>query len=150
MWIQTGDTVRKRLSWVMTSVTLTFDLRPWHFVWALHLSLVITSENFMMIWWWEHRQKGVTDRQTDGQTDRQTEGHKLGGLSGFTKMNIKWSSTFCPTRAYVVDHLIWTLSIELSGHLCVLQGFMWSICIPHRVWTKVSKLDSSGQLQSIP
>ena len=28
MWIQTGVTVRKRLSWVMTSVTLTFDLWP--------------------------------------------------------------------------------------------------------------------------
>ena len=26
MWIQTGVTVRKRLSWVMTSVNLTFDL----------------------------------------------------------------------------------------------------------------------------
>ena len=76
-------------------------------------------------------------------------GHKLGCLSGFSKMNIKWSCTLCPTRAYVVDHLIWTLSIKLSGHLWVLQGFMWSICIPHRVWTKVSKLDSYGQLQSI-
>ena len=31
MWIQTGVTVRKRLSWVVTSVTLTFDLWPWPF-----------------------------------------------------------------------------------------------------------------------
>ena len=29
MSIQTGVTVRKRLSWVVTSVTLTFDLWPW-------------------------------------------------------------------------------------------------------------------------
>ena len=28
MWIQTGVTVRKRLNWVLTSVTLTFDLWP--------------------------------------------------------------------------------------------------------------------------
>ena len=28
MWIQIGVTVRKRLSWVLTSVTLTFDLWP--------------------------------------------------------------------------------------------------------------------------
>ena len=28
MWIQTGVTVRKRSSWVVTSVTLTFDLWP--------------------------------------------------------------------------------------------------------------------------
>ena len=69
MWIQTGVTVRKRLSWVLTSVTLTFDLWPWPFAWTLLWSLVITPENFMMIRWWEHSQKGVTDRQTDGQTE---------------------------------------------------------------------------------
>ena len=73
MWIQTGVTVRKRLSWVLTSVTLTFDLWPWPFAWTSLLSLVITPENFMMIRWWEHSQKGVTDRRTDGQTDRQTD-----------------------------------------------------------------------------
>ena len=67
MWIQTGVTVRKRLSWVGTSVTLTFDLWPWLFAWTLPWSLVITSENFMMIGWWEHSQKGVTDGQTDAQ-----------------------------------------------------------------------------------
>ena len=74
MWIQTGVTVRKRLSWVLTSVTLTFDLWPWPFAWTSLLSLVITSENFMMIRWWEHGEKGVTDGQTDGQTDRRTDG----------------------------------------------------------------------------
>ena len=73
VWIQTGVTVRKRLSWVVTSVTLTFDLWPWPFAWTLRWSLVITPENFMMIRWWEHSQKGVTDRRTDGRTDRQTE-----------------------------------------------------------------------------
>ena len=65
MWIQTGVTVRKRLSWVVTSVTLTFDLWPWPFAWTLLWSLVITPENFMMIRWWEHSQKGVTDGQTE-------------------------------------------------------------------------------------
>ena len=69
MWIQTGVTVRKRLIWIVTSVTLTFDLRPWPFAWTLPWSLVITPGNFMMIRWWEHSQKGVTD----GQTDRRTE-----------------------------------------------------------------------------
>ena len=73
MWNQTGVTVRKRLSWVVTSVTLTFDLWPWPFAWTSLLSLVITPENFMMIRWWEHSQKGVTDRQTDGRTDGQTD-----------------------------------------------------------------------------
>ena len=74
MWIQTGVTVRKRWSWAVTSVTLTFDLWPWPFAWTSLLSLVITPENFMMIGWWEHSQKGVTDRRTDGQTDRRTDG----------------------------------------------------------------------------
>ena len=45
------------------------DLWPWPFAWTSCLSLVITPENFMMIWWWEHSEKGVTDRRTDGQTD---------------------------------------------------------------------------------
>ena len=57
MWIQTGVTVRKRLSWVVTCVTLTFDLWPWPFAWTLLWSLVITPENFMMIRWWEHSQQ---------------------------------------------------------------------------------------------
>ena len=70
MWIQTGVTVRKRFSWIVTSVTLTFDLWPWPFAWTLLWSLVITLENFMMIRWWKHSQKGVTDRQTDRKTDR--------------------------------------------------------------------------------
>ena len=69
MWIQTGVRVRKRLGWVLTSVTLTFDLWPWPFAWTSLLTMVITPENFMMIRWWEHGEKGVTD----GQTDRQTE-----------------------------------------------------------------------------
>ena len=73
MWIQTGVRVRKRLSWVLTSVTLTFDLWPWPFAWTSLMTMVITPENFMMIRWWEHGEKGVTDRQTDGQTDGRTE-----------------------------------------------------------------------------
>ena len=60
--------------WVVTSVTLTFDLWPWPFAWTLPWSNVITPENFMMIRWWEHSQKGVTDGQTDRRTDRRTDG----------------------------------------------------------------------------
>ena len=62
MWIQTGITVRKRLRWVMTFVTLTFGLWPWPFAWTLLLSLVITPKNFKRC-----------DKQTDGRTDRQTD-----------------------------------------------------------------------------
>ena len=65
LWIQTGVTVWKWLSWVLTSVTLTFDLWPSPFACTSPWSLVITLQNFMMIQWWEHTVKGVTDGQTD-------------------------------------------------------------------------------------
>ena len=45
------------------------DLWPWSVAWTSLLSLVITPENFVMIQWWEHGQKGVTDRQTDRRTE---------------------------------------------------------------------------------
>ena len=50
MWIQTGVTVRKRLSWVMTSVTLTFDLWPWPFAWTLRRSLVTRATRTPAFW----------------------------------------------------------------------------------------------------
>ena len=89
MWIRTWVTVQKRLSWVMTSVTLTFDLWPWPFAWTLCRSLVITPESFMMIRWWEHSQKGVTDRRTENTICRaawsqlKTIGHLFYATSSF-------------------------------------------------------------------
>ena len=62
-WIQTGVTVQKLSSEVLTSGTLTSDLWPWPFAWTSLLPLVITPENFMMIRWQEHCEKGVTDGQ---------------------------------------------------------------------------------------
>ena len=50
------------------------DLWPWPFAYTSLLSLLITPENFVMIRWWKHSQKGVTDRQADRRTDRQTDG----------------------------------------------------------------------------
>ena len=70
--------------WVVTSVTLTFDLWPWPFAWTLPWSNVITPENFMMIRWWEHSQKGVTDGQTDRRTDRHTDRRTDGQTDGQT------------------------------------------------------------------
>ena len=66
-WIQTGVTVRKRPIWVKFDdfFTLTFDLWLWLFAWTSLLSLVITPDNFVMIRWWEHSEKGVTDRRTE-------------------------------------------------------------------------------------
>ena len=77
IWIQTGVRVRKRLSWVLTSVTLTFDLWPWpicmditfdhgNYSWKFH-------DDTMMGTWWKRCDR-QTDGQTDGQTDRRTDG----------------------------------------------------------------------------
>ena len=122
MWIQTGVTVRKRLNGVMTSVTLTFDLWPWPFAWTSLLSLVITLENFMMIWWWEHSQKGVTDRRTDRQTDGKY--HSLSCLVAakncFNKKTYLWLSI-------VIDSwwMVSSISIVYSEHH--LNSVMWYI-----------------------
>ena len=56
MWIDT--TVRKRLHWVLNSVTLTFDL---------------SSPLFMIIRWEEYYEKGITGRQMDRQTNERTD-----------------------------------------------------------------------------
>ena len=129
MWIQTGVTVRKRLSWVVTSVTLTFDLWPWPFAWTSLLSLVITPENFMMIRWWEHSQKGVTDRRTDGQTDGRTD---------WTIHRAAWSQLkiilprfeWRAHKPFVkqVPHTAWLMigfSTEFYIHMLIWAGWVW-------------------------
>ena len=62
MWIQTGVTVRKRVSWVLTSVTLTFDLR---------FDLLHGHHFCPWSWWCDggNSEKGVTVGQADRRTD---------------------------------------------------------------------------------
>ena len=48
------------------------DLWPLTLTFCMDVTFV-TPENFIMIGWWEHSQKGVTDRRTDRQTDGQTD-----------------------------------------------------------------------------
>ena len=154
MWIQTGVTVRKRLSWVVTSVTLTFDLWPWPFAWTLLLSLVITPENFMMIRWWEHSQKGVTDRQTDrrtdGQTDGQTENTICRAAWSQLKTHPKFSKNRIPPKSnqvmtmtrgikplsvVVIGWVILTLSCR-KAYFCLSMSQPWP-------WVKVNQMSSS-------
>ena len=61
---------RKAQIWLkvlLSSLTLPFDLWPWLFAWTSLLSMIITSENFMMIRW--HKQRKSCDGQTDGWTE---------------------------------------------------------------------------------
>ena len=79
MWIQTGVTVRKRLSGVMTSVTLTFDK-----------DLVSVNGNisgkFQDDTITGTLSKSVTDGRTDGRTDRRTDGQTERSVLG-----VAWS-----------------------------------------------------------
>ena len=123
VWIPTGVTVRKRLSWVMTSVTLTFDLWPWPFAWTSLLSLVITPENFVAIRWQEHSEKVVTDRQTDRRTER-------GVLrAAWSQLKIAWngirsSDIFVPpiwcSLFYNPSNREWS---ERSSHVLIYGGY---------------------------
>ena len=113
--------------WVVTSVTLTFDLWPWPFAWTLPWSNVITPENFMMIRWWEHSQKGVTDgqtdRRTDGQTDRQTDGQTDGQTDRRTENTIhraSWSQLKINCKS-VCD-----LTTQMTPHRTPM-GWVWKI-----------------------
>ena len=114
MWIQTGLRVRKRLSWVLTSVTLTFDLWPWPFAWTSLLTVVISPENFMMIRWWEHGEKGVTDGQTDRQTDRQTDGR-----TDWTSHIAAWSQL--KSEMYNGNPYTWKGHLSLDMGSCTTQ-----------------------------
>ena len=136
MWIQTGVTVRKLLSWVVTSVTLTFDFWPWPFAWTLPGSLVITPENFMMIRWWEHSEKGMTDRQTDRQTDGRTDGQTENTIhraawSQLKRVVVNERLTYLQACFERLSHTLCYILVMLSVHkitqnACVIEcGITW-------------------------
>ena len=108
MWIQTGVRVWKRLSWVLTSVALTFDLWPCPFAWISLLTMVITPENSIMIPWWEHGEKGVTNRQTDRRMDRQTDGR-----TDWTSHIAAWS------QLKTIGHLFYATSSFVHHFLAI-------------------------------
>ena len=117
MWIQTGVTVRKRLNWVVTSVTLTFDIWPWPFAWTSLLWLVIPPENFRMMQWWEHSEKGVTGRQTDRQTDwtiHRAAWSQLKYLENVT-YKIKWNFQKDTTIAMQENAFVCKMAVILCG-----------------------------------
>ena len=122
MWIQTGVRVRKRLSWVLTSVTLTFDLWPWPFAWTSLLTMVITPENFMMIRWWEHGEKGVTDRRTDGRTDRRTDGRTdwTSHIAAWSQLKIHRNKNYVTYRKMIIFYLDTMTSTNSSNDRLVL------------------------------
>ena len=108
-----GVTVQKRLNWVWTSVTLTFDLWPWPCAWTLPWSLIITLDNFMMLLWWKHSEKGVID----GQTDR-----KYHSLSCLVAAKMDWTSCYGPPNDFCLQSclyhpsFIYHFSSQMSLH----------------------------------
>ena len=125
MWIQTGVRVRKRLSWVLTSVTLTFDLWPWPFAWTSLSTMVITPENFMMIRWWEHGEKGVTDGRTDGRTDRRTD------------RRTDWTSHIAAWSQLKIQNVISTRYVDGMPTSEVTPVTIWYIHPPHHGYIRL-------------
>ena len=117
MWIQTRVRVWKRLSWVLTSVTLTFDLWPWPFAWTSLLIMVITPENFMMIQWWEHGEKGVTDGQTDRRTD-------------WTSHIAAWSQLKICFHFWPPELLAYLLDEPIHSYFLTQLLVGWLLCFP--------------------
>ena len=72
-WIQSGVPARKRITWVLSAVTLTFDLD------ILHGNHFVNGNHFLKMSWWYNDSnivKNVSqidrsiDRRVDGRTDR--------------------------------------------------------------------------------
>ena len=78
------------------------DLDLWPFAWTLPWSLVITPENFMMIRWWEHSQKGVTDRRTDRQRQTENTIHR----AAWSQLKTVRVST-CPCQKWIKHQQMW-------------------------------------------
>ena len=110
-------------------LTLTFDLWPWPLAWTSLLSLVITSENFMMIWWEEHCEKGVTDGWTDRQMDGQTDRSVLRAARSQLKAEIDLT---CSNNTCVCNIWAYELINSLSNGTLATQGFRASTFI---LWT---------------
>ena len=124
MWIQTGVRVRKRLSWVLTFVTLTFDLWPWPFAWTSLLTMVITPENFMKIPWWEHGEKGVTDGQTDRRTDWTSH---IAAWSQLKTLELYMNICVYIYDSYIIIHIVTSNTIIHYNHNCSLHYFICAI-----------------------
>ena len=63
LWIQTGVAIRKQPNWGKIYFDLC-DLDLWPLSLTFCMDIIITPENFMMIWWQENCEKGVTDTWT--------------------------------------------------------------------------------------
>ena len=101
MWIQTGVRIRKRLSWVFTYVTLTFDTWPWPFArtsltsihgnnsWKFH-------DDTMMETWWKR-----CDGRIDGRTDGLNQSYSclVAAKILFTQRTIETTSTMCVEKS---------------------------------------------------
>ena len=100
----------------LTSVTLTFDFWPWPFASTPLLSMLITPENFIMMQWWEHNEKGVTDRRTNREMERSVLKSCLvdtSGVSAVININIHMTQ---------FNLHIWQTSYFNSPRLSVYTG----------------------------
>ena len=87
MWIQTGVRVRKRLSWVLTSVTL--DLWPLTFCMDITFdngnnSWTFHDDTMMGTWWTRRSENDNTPQPLDQWTNSPFMGQQVGNCKSFT------------------------------------------------------------------
>ena len=110
----------------------------------------------MMIRWWEHSQKGVTDdgqtdRQTDGRTDRQTDWtihraawSQLKSTSPHSLIeHIKFTAGFswsCPDLMFPILHKVWHSLLSIMKHIkaLIIDGsysiWILTFCFGQPMW----------------
>ena len=132
---------------ILTSVTLTFDLWPWPFAWVLLLSMVITSANLMVIRWQEHCEKGMTDGRTDGRTESGVRRAARSQLKLMTYQtlflqhhsNILTPGTTLGTPAIIFTwrHRSWCLTAlchYLNQWWLIINGILWHVPYSSFTW----------------
>ena len=130
LWIQTEVTVRKRLNWVMTFVTLTFDSWPGCYTWTPRLSMVINSWKFQddtMTGTLSKRCDGRTDRRRDGRADGRTDGNKWCYSCLVAAKNI----SYCKIVTYHVSQSYVLRCGNVASYL--LQYTVWYCMVLYRI-----------------
>ena len=121
-WIAIWVTVRKRTNWVLTSVTLTFDLWPWPLAWTSLLSMVIT---------WQGPSHSISSLQ---KTDaRVMVLQYFSGLIHISysfqdfKETVTWYIQKQHSRHYILAHVCVRTNNDMMWAIIILLGFLATV-----------------------
>ena len=144
MWIHTRVTVRKRLSWVLTSVALTFDLWPWPFA---CITSVIGNNSWKFH---DDTMRGTLWKRCKRRTDWHTDGQKCSQSCLVAAKNVPtqdtiatnmwakflnnpssvfWVTAFKPFIQWVVNGRQWVVD-RVSWAALIYKSDVWNAEIP--------------------